>query len=83
MSTEAAPTHDSMIVNYCSAVLEAYGARPVPRAPADYRLPGPGRPKRGAWCDGCGHLKIEHGATGECWEGDCRCVATDQRQAAA
>jgi hypothetical protein len=48
------------------------------------RRPNPptARPTRDAWCD-CGHLKIEHGATGECWEGECRCMTTRRRKAAA
>ncbi len=60
----AVKTRDARVVDYCSALLERYGANPIPPAAPDFRLPAKGDCQK---CRGCGHPLIEHGATGECW----------------
>jgi hypothetical protein len=74
------------VLNACSDLLEARGARPVPRAnPAFSFNLNPGAQPA---CPGCRHPQLDHGATGECWNvtdsgRPCTCAAETTRSAAA
>lgn len=65
-------TPDAELLDACSALLEAHGARPVPKADPTFRFV-PNVPFEN--CPDCGCLTTEHGATGECHAlfPECRC----------